>query len=98
MLFRKNKKHSGCNPPGAPGYTLPVSLRSSRAKRQGDVRPLDAPDHGMVTRALLKSISSPGMIAFLDSSPSLRQKTTILWVQGRRDVHFEVFRGCPQHG
>lgn len=64
---------------------------------------LDAQDHGMVTCAFPKSISSPGMIPSPSPSPtSLRQETTILRVEGRRDIHVEGYgsseEGEPKHG
>ncbi|CAJ1077041.1 unnamed protein product [Xyrichtys novacula] len=83
--------HSGFNPPGA---RVRFPRDSSTDAGQGRVTAaLDAQDHGMVTCAFPKSISSPGMIpSSSPSPPSLRQETTtILRVEGRRDVHVEGY-------
>lgn len=60
---------------------------------------LDAQDHGMVTCAFPKSISSPGMIPSPSPSPpSMRQETTILRVEGRWDIHVEGYGSSEEGG
>lgn len=99
MLFLKNAQWF--NPPGA---RVRFPRNSSTVVGQGRVTAaLDAQDHGMVTCAFPKSICSPGMIPSPSPScPSLRQETTILRVEWRRDVHVEgngsSGEGEPKHG
>lgn len=85
------------NPPSA---RVLLPRNSSTVGRQGRVTAaLDAQDHGMVTCAFPKSISSPGMIP---SPTSIRYEATILRLEGRRDIHVEDYgsseEGVPEHG
>lgn len=109
MLFKKKKKekktkmHSGLiPPPGCARVRLPPPPPriSSTVAGQGRVTAaLDAQDHGMVTCAFPKSISSPGMIPSpAPSPPSLRQRTAILRVEGRRDIHVEGYGSSGEGG
>lgn len=93
MLFLKNAQWF--NPPGA---RVRFPRNSSTLVGQGRVTAaLDAQDHGMVTCAFPKSISSPGMIPS-PSPPSLRQETTILPVEGRWDIHVEGYGSSGEGG
>lgn len=97
MLFLK--KCTVVNPPGA---WVRFPRNSSTVVGQGRVTAaLDAQDHGMVTCAFPKSISSPGMIPFPSRSPSppsLRQETAIRGVEGRRDIHVEGYGSSGEGG
>ena len=62
VVFKKNAQWFFFNPPGA---RVRFPRNSSTVAGQGRVTAaLDAQDHGMVTCAFPKSISSPGMIPF----------------------------------
>ena len=97
MLFLKNAQWF--NPPGA---RVRFPRNSCTVVGQGRVTAaLDAQDHGMVTCAFPKSISSPGMIPSPSPSPSppsLRQETTILRVEGRWDIHVEGYGSSGEGG
>lgn len=95
MLFLK--KCTVVNPPGA---RVRFPRNSSTVVGQSRVTAaLDAQDHGMVTCAFPKSISSPGMIPSASPLPSsLRQETAILGVAGRRDVHVEGYGSSGEEG
>lgn len=95
MLFLKNAQW--LNPPVA---RVRFPRNSSTVVGQGRVTAaLDAQDHGMVTRAFPKSISSPGMFPFSSPSPpSLRQETTILRIEEPRDIHVEWYGSSGEGG
>lgn len=84
------------------GARVRFPRNSSTVVGQGRVTAaLDAQDHGMVTCAFPKSISSPGMIPSPSRSPlpsSLRQETAILGVAGRRDIHVEGYGSSGEEG
>lgn len=95
MLFLKNAQWF--NPPVA---RVRFPRNSSTVVGQGRVTAaLDAQDHGMVTCAFPKSISSPGMFPFPSPSPpSLRQETTILRIEEPRDIHVEGYGSSGEGG